>query len=259
MFNLTEGNDYSEQKRDGIIDLRSANYTEEVTSDVGNEVLRDENLRTAINKILLLGIAARDITPHTLILRRDRQLKDGRWLQEESINILRDAAEAGRDRVVGRFTTDLPYHSVYDQLYDRFSFNSHYYFVERLDWFSSVKWNLMNDTQFEMRTEERQLLKDLEMRITKISNKLFRDMFYKIATSEHVPEKYTNLLEELIDPAIAIEFLSSKYWMDALQYTGKVDRTDMNEFKYYSWIREQELKIRGHHAGRLALGRSVVV
>lgn len=247
------------QPDEEVIDLRETPSTEQVNTSAENGFRHEDHFQGSVNRILLLGVAGRDIFPSTLILRRDRQIPDGRWLQNESIEIVQNAAMAGLDRINGNFLTESIDHSVYDQLFDRFADNTHGEFVERLAWMGRMKWHLINDAQFEMRPEERQMLKDSELRMTKASNKLFRDLFFPIATAETVPEKYRNWLNEIIDPAVGIEFLSSLYWQDALQYTSKNNRAGIKEFRYYSWIREQGTKLRTRHSHKLAFQQAVSI
>jgi len=213
-----------------------------------NETLqRDDHVREALNKLLILGIAARDCKTSTLLTRWDGKTIQGQQLQASSVEILRDAAMAGMDRINGNFTTSSVAHSIYDQLFDRFSDTSHLDLVNRLGWISQNKWKLFNQPRFEFSSHERQLFKENEARVVRVSDKIFRDQFFAVAMARVVPDKYANLLEEMLEPDVGVAFLNEKHLREKMEFAKTIGAPgSANEYRFWGWgiLKGKQLRAR---------------
>lgn len=229
---------------DGASDMRTvmAEHTEFEKEQFTKEVLE---------RLLILGLAARDCNPAALILRYDRPLLDGQPLQTRAIEIMEDTAMAGLDRLRGDGTTTTVDHSVYDQLFDRYTDSSHADFVDRLAWAVAIKRNLMRDPNYEVNIRERQLYKSFEARMVQASNKIFQDMFGSVALARNTPEKYQDFLERMVDPVIAMEYLDIKYWQDSLAHLERMDHPKLDRQKSFcTWIIAKGREVRAKHLGK---------
>ncbi len=219
-----------------------------------NELLHaEDHAKEALNKLLILGIAARDCETSTLLTRWDGKVIQGEHLQTKSIEILRDAAMAGMDRINGNFTTESVAHSIYDQLFDRFSDTSHLDLVNRLGWISQNKWKLFNQPSFELTSHERQLFKENEARVVRVSDKIFRDQFFAVAMARVVPKKYTNLLEEMIEPDVGVAFLNEKHLREKMEFAKTIGGPgSANEYRFWGWGILKGKQLRARMLGSLA-------
>lgn len=253
-----------EEREDLIVDLRSpAPDLEQVLredDEFRRAAERDEFVGKVFNKVLLVGVAAREANPGTVILRNDRQLTDGRWLQKESIEIMQSAAQAGLDRLRGNEFIDSVDHAVYERLFERTEDKTHEEFIERLAWISQNKWHLLTNNDFEMSREEKDKFKDIESSLAIASNLLFREMFYGITVNESSRTDAAILLDNIIDPAIGVEFLNPSYWHNSLLYADRRRRTLHRDYLYYAWLIEQgSLLARVLRSGQLAVQSSIDV
>lgn len=244
-----------------IIDLRGHAETQTILHE-DDEFMqgaeRDEFVAQVFNKVLLVGIAARDAHPGTIILRNDRQLHDGRWLQQESIEILQSAAMAGLDRLRGNNFMDTVDHAVYERLFERTEDETHTDFIGRLAWVAQQKWHLLTDKDYEMPLADREKFKEIETRLAIASNVLFKEMFYGMAVNKVTQTEAAIQLDNLLEPSIAAEFLDPEYWHTALRYTERRKRTLHRDYLYYMWLIEQgSLMGRVLKSGQIALQATV--
>lgn len=243
-----------EQNQGNIIDLSDDALEFQKLMASHDNFENEQYTKEVLGKLLILGVAARDCTPTALILRIDRPLMDGQLVQTQAIEILSDAAMAGLDRLKGNELTYSVNHSIYNQLFERFTDESHSEFVNSLAWAIDIKRNLVTDPNYEPSFQDRQGYKVFEARMLRASHMIFKDMFLGVAIARNVPAKYSDYFERMIDPVIAMEFLDIKYWQDAVSRVESLKRPELdNEKRFCVWALTKARKVRSENLDKFVV------
>jgi hypothetical protein len=235
---------------DVIIDLRNTEPT------YSSEIFSDSDAINAIKDVLIIGVAARHGEVDALRMHwDDRHAVDGEPLQKVALEALRDAAIAGLDRLAGDHVTKTPAHSVYDQLFSHSTDKTHGEFLERLSWMSQVTWKLFKFPEFELTSEQEAQFIANEQRFMKAADQLFHDLFFMLATTSDVPDKYTDMVNDILGPEIAALYLDKKYIIGMLKFVRtprNVLKSPLDEVQFYEWMLRQEQRLRLKKLGTVA-------
>lgn len=238
------------EKPDLTIDLRTPQTPET------NEIFFDSVASEAIRKVMIIGVAARHGEVDALRMHwGERFYVDGQPLQKVALEALRDAAIAGIDRLDGDNGVHTPAHSVYDQLFVRSRDKTHADFVERLSWMSQNTWKLFNFREFELTTEQEQQFIANERRLMLAADQLFHDLFFVVAKSNDLPDKYVDLIDQVLGDDVASLYLDKRYIIGMLKFVKTphtVLKNPLDEVHFYEWMLQQEQRLRIRQVGKFA-------